>query len=206
LAVPLAIVEPLKLVALFVVGDGHFITGVFVLLCAYAVSLFVTERLFMIVKPKLFTLPWFAKIWSWFVAIRGKFLQWLRRKWGGDRVTEQASEKIVELRQPIQCVLWQHPDRVAGQFAQAFEVVESYEDGSHLSRSFYKCRECGQLYFYEWYEWVDWQHGNDKQYSTFVPVQTAEEITALKQTDTFSLLRFFPRPQWDGSKIGWIGK
>ena len=41
---------------------------------------------------------------------------------------EQASEKIVELRQPTQCVLWEHPDRVAGQFAQAFEVVESYED------------------------------------------------------------------------------
>jgi hypothetical protein len=84
LAVPLAIVEPLKLVALFVVGDGHFITGVFVLVCAYAGSLFVTERLFNIVKPKLLTLPWFAKIWNWFVAIRGKFLQWLRRQWGGD--------------------------------------------------------------------------------------------------------------------------
>ena|ERR1700722_6741039 len=95
----------------------------------------VTERLFMIVKPKLLTLPWFVKIWSWFVAIRGNFLQWLRRKWGGDRVTEQGSEKIVELRQPTQCVLWEHPDRVAGQFAQAFEVVESYEDGSNLSRS-----------------------------------------------------------------------
>jgi hypothetical protein len=91
-------------------------------------------------------------------------------------------------------------------FAQAFEVVESYENSSHLSRSLYKCGECGQLYFYEWYEWVDWKHGNDKQYSTFVPVQTAEEITALKQTDTLSLLRFFPRLQWDGSKIGWIGK
>src|ERR1700730_14993452 len=83
LAVPLAIVEPLKLVALFVVGDGHFITGVFVLVCAYAGSLFVTERLFNIVKPKLLTLPCFAKIWNWFVAIRGKFLQWLRRQWGG---------------------------------------------------------------------------------------------------------------------------
>lgn len=122
-------------------------------------------------------------------------------------VTEEEEPiQIVKLRQPTQCILWEHPGRVAGQFAQAFEVVESYEDGSHLSRSLYKCRECGQLYFYEWYEWVDWQHGNDKQYSTFVPVQTAKEIAALKQTDTFSLLRFFPRLQWDGSKIGWIGK
>jgi hypothetical protein len=120
----------------------------------------------------------------------------------GELVTEQKPEKIIELRKPTQCVLWEHPDRVAGQFAQAFEVVESYEDGSHLSRSLYKCQECGQLYFYEWYEWVDWQQGDDKAYSTFVPVQTEEEIAALKQTDNLTLLLFFPRLHWDGSKIG----
>ena len=45
LVVPLAIVEPLKLVALFVVGGGHFITGVLVMICAYAGSLFIAERL-----------------------------------------------------------------------------------------------------------------------------------------------------------------
>ena len=59
--VPLAIVEPLKLVALFIVGDGHFIAGVVVMICAYGGSLFVTEQLFIILKPKLLTLPWFAK-------------------------------------------------------------------------------------------------------------------------------------------------
>jgi hypothetical protein len=50
-------------------------------------------------------------------------------------VTEEEEPiQIVKLRQPTQCILWEHPGRVAGQFAQAFEVVESYEDGSHLSR------------------------------------------------------------------------
>ena len=47
---------------------------------------------------------------------------------------EEEPIQIVKLRQPTQCILWEHPGRVAGQFAQAFEVVESYEDGSHLSR------------------------------------------------------------------------
>ena len=56
LAVPLAIVEPLKLVALFVVGGGHFIAGVLVMICAYAGSSFITERLFVVLKPKLLTL------------------------------------------------------------------------------------------------------------------------------------------------------
>src|SRR5581483_8750981 len=46
LAVPLLIVEPLKLVSLAVLGDGHFIAGLFVMIGAYAGSLFITERLF----------------------------------------------------------------------------------------------------------------------------------------------------------------
>jgi hypothetical protein len=78
-AVPLAIVEPLKLAAVLVAGDGHWLTGTFVLIGAYAVSLFVTERLFAVVKPKLLTLPWFAAIWNWFVARRGRALALLRR-------------------------------------------------------------------------------------------------------------------------------
>ena len=79
LAIPLAIVEPLKLVALFVVGKGHFIAGVLVMICAYAGSLFITERLFVVLKPKLLTLPWFAFAWRWFVTVRDKLVYWLRR-------------------------------------------------------------------------------------------------------------------------------
>ena len=68
LAVPLAIVEPLKLVALFVVGGGHFIPKLLIMICAYAGSLFITERLFLVLKPKLLTLamvcnrPTFARL------------------------------------------------------------------------------------------------------------------------------------------------
>jgi hypothetical protein len=81
LAVPLAIAEPLKLVAIFVLGEGHFMAGIFVMLGAYAGSLFITDQLFLIVKPKLLTLPWFATIWSWFVAVRDKTLGGLRSAW-----------------------------------------------------------------------------------------------------------------------------
>ena len=63
-----------------------------------------------------------------------------------------------------ECILWEHPDRVAGQFAQAFEVVESYENSSDPAGH---CINAGSAAsFIEWYEWVDWKHGNDKQYST----------------------------------------
>ena len=72
--VPLAIVEPLKLVAAVVAGTGHWLTGTITIVCAYLVSLFFVERLFVIAKPKLLTLPWFAAGWNWFVALRSKAL------------------------------------------------------------------------------------------------------------------------------------
>ena len=77
LAVPLAIVEPLKLATVLIAGEGHWITSALVLLFAYAVSLFVTHWLFGVVKPKLLTLPWFARGWRWFVALRDKGRRWL---------------------------------------------------------------------------------------------------------------------------------
>jgi hypothetical protein len=76
--VPLAIVEPLKLIAAVVAGTGHWLTGTITIVCAYLVSLFFVERLFVIAKPKLLTLRWFAAAWNWFVAMRGKALALIR--------------------------------------------------------------------------------------------------------------------------------
>jgi hypothetical protein len=81
LAVPLTVVEPFKLVAVLIAGGGHFVTGLFFLIVVYVVSLVVTERLFIILKPKLLMLPWFAKSWRWFVALRRRGLRWLRSLW-----------------------------------------------------------------------------------------------------------------------------
>jgi hypothetical protein len=75
LAVPLAIIEPFKLAAVFVFGSGHWVTGSVVMLCAYAFSVLVVERLFKIVKPKLLMLSWFLVIWTWFVGARHKVVQ-----------------------------------------------------------------------------------------------------------------------------------
>ncbi|MBW7966140.1 hypothetical protein [Bradyrhizobium sp. BR 10261] len=78
LAVPVATVEPLKLVAVAVAGRGHWITGTAMIVACYALSLLVVERLFIIVKPKLLTIPWFAKVWEAFVSVR-------TRAWGAFR-------------------------------------------------------------------------------------------------------------------------
>jgi hypothetical protein len=75
LAVPTSIVEPLKLVALAIAGDGHWVTGTLVIVAAYATSLLLVERLFRIVKPKLMRLSWFASLWTWLVSLR--VVRWL---------------------------------------------------------------------------------------------------------------------------------
>ncbi|WP_246668092.1 MULTISPECIES: hypothetical protein [Bradyrhizobium] len=70
LAVPAATVEPLKLVAVAVAGKGHWMTGTAMIIACYAFSLLVLERIFVVVKPKLLTIPWFAKLWEGFVSVR----------------------------------------------------------------------------------------------------------------------------------------
>jgi hypothetical protein len=72
LAIPFAIVEPAKLVAVAVAGEGHWLVGSATLIGAYALSIFVVERLFRILKPKLLKIRWFAKGWHWFVGVRAR--------------------------------------------------------------------------------------------------------------------------------------
>jgi hypothetical protein len=76
LAIPMSIVEPLKLIALAIAGDGHWVTGTLVIVAAYATSMLFVERLFRIVKPKLMRLSWFASLWTWLVSLR--IVRWLK--------------------------------------------------------------------------------------------------------------------------------
>ena len=88
-AVPLAVVEPLKVAIVFFAGSGHWITGTIAMICAYAVSLFVTHWLFRIVRPKLLRLPWFAAFWTWLITTRRQVFAWLRGLWQPKRRAAQ---------------------------------------------------------------------------------------------------------------------
>lgn len=116
------------------------------------------------------------------------------------------------MKKPTQCVLWEKPDLVSGPLEDRFELIDTYVDESHLFRHLLKCRECGQLYFFEFYEEIDWEDGNDPQHSTYIPVEIDEEIEMLKNASNFELLQFFPRLQQDfladaeKRSIRWVGK
>jgi len=70
LVLPLCLVEPSKLVAVALIGDGHWLTGTAMIMAAYAASLLLVERIFLIVKPRLLKLHWFAKGWAWMIVQR----------------------------------------------------------------------------------------------------------------------------------------
>jgi hypothetical protein len=116
------------------------------------------------------------------------------------------------LRPPTQCVLWQQPALIVSLDDERFEALETFVESSHWDRALLKCRECGQLYFWEFYETIDWEGGDDAQYSTYIPVQTPEEVDALKEATVFEIRDFSPRLQQDhptGAKaatVRWIGK
>lgn len=100
---------------------------------------------------------------------------------------------------PVQCHLWQKEQVTSEdiQLSSHFELRDTFEEDSHLVRRLLRCKDCGQLYFYEFYEWIDWVAGNDPQYSTFLPVESEEEARKLAKKAPSELLQFYPRLQKD---------
>jgi hypothetical protein len=109
------------------------------------------------------------------------------------------------LRAPTQCHFWKTDDPNPG--GDETELVKSFEDESHLFRALLRCRDCGQLYFYEWSEEIDWVNGDDPQYQTWVPVE--EHVDDLLKADIWTVRTYTPRiindPRGDGTrKTRWI--
>jgi hypothetical protein len=62
LLVPLLIVEPVKMTGLAFVGLGHWVGGACMIIGGYAAGLLVVDRLYRVVKSKLYTMPWCASL------------------------------------------------------------------------------------------------------------------------------------------------
>lgn len=114
----------------------------------------------------------------------------------------------------IKCHLWNKdkPTKEDIDLKSNFELLHTFVHDSHLWRYLLKCKECGQLYFYEFYEEIDWDKGNDPQYTTFIPVASEDEAKKMAEKSPLELLQFSPRLQQDWpsdaekSTIRWIGK
>ena len=63
--VPVAILLPIKIAALWLLHGGHWLAGIGVLILAKLAGLGVTAFVFEITRPKLMQLAWFARLYAW---------------------------------------------------------------------------------------------------------------------------------------------
>lgn len=77
LLVPLLIVEPVKMAGLAFVGIGHWFGGACMIVGGYAAGLLIVDRLYRVVKSKLYTMPWCASLAAKLQAILARW-RWRR--------------------------------------------------------------------------------------------------------------------------------
>jgi hypothetical protein len=113
--------------------------------------------------------------------------------------------------EPVKCILWRDPERLK-HIHEILDTIETYMDDSHHMRRLMKCRECGQLYFYEFLEFIDYVNGDDPQYRTYIPVTSAEDAAILSRLPEWELVTCGPaiHDNWpkgqDKSHVAWLGR
>lgn len=80
---------------------------------------------------------------------------------------------------------------------ESFTLLRTYRDDSHHIQRLLQCKDCGQLYFYDFAEEIDWAQGDDPQYRTFIPVLSAAEARRLSRLPPSGLAALVPRIQVD---------
>lgn len=70
LAIPFAIVEPLKLLGLLFLARGAFTAGIITTAIGHLAGFLLVERVYHAGRAQLLTIPWFARIMGWIDAIR----------------------------------------------------------------------------------------------------------------------------------------
>jgi hypothetical protein len=70
--VPIAVIEPFKLVALWAITHHHVIIGVAAFVAAKFAGLGVTAFLFEATREKLLTMAWFKRFYDWVLMLRAK--------------------------------------------------------------------------------------------------------------------------------------
>ncbi len=93
---------------------------------------------------------------------------------------------------------------------EAFDLVHEFFETSHDWRSILRCRECGQIYLFDFHEVVDWENGMDGQYSTYIPVESVEQAMEFAGRSHLDLCAIAPRLQADfpsgghDREIAWV--
>jgi hypothetical protein len=70
LAVPMIVLEPVKLLALWRIASGSLLAGAALLVAAKIAGMAVILRLHAIAEPKLMSIAWYKRVHDWVLALR----------------------------------------------------------------------------------------------------------------------------------------
>jgi hypothetical protein len=73
-ALPVLLLLPVKLLALYWLGHGHALLGIGVIIAAKLGGTALTARLFMLTQPTLMRLPWFARHYARWITFKDGIL------------------------------------------------------------------------------------------------------------------------------------
>ena len=95
LAVPFAIIEPVKVFALYWGATGHVLQGTLILIAAQILSIFTCDRIYHVGRGQLMKIGWFRRLMTWLVSLRDKALAWARTT----RIWQSAAGAVRSIRQ-----------------------------------------------------------------------------------------------------------
>jgi hypothetical protein len=79
--VPSLMLLPIKLLALWLIGRGHALAGLLVIVVAKVAGTAVVARLFFLTQPALMQVPWFARLYARWSAWKGGLMALARGSW-----------------------------------------------------------------------------------------------------------------------------
>ena len=97
LAVPSVILIPAKLLGVYLLATGHFVTAGVMIIAAKFASTALIARIFLLTKPALMQIPWFAHAYSVFVPWQEALFARIRASWPWryGRVLKHRAEQYV---------------------------------------------------------------------------------------------------------------
>lgn len=78
LVLPSLLILPLKVVALWLIANGHAFAGLSVIVGAKVVGTAVLAWVFQLIRPSLMGLPWFVALYEKWTAWKVELLRWVR--------------------------------------------------------------------------------------------------------------------------------
>lgn len=81
LAVPSAVLIPAKLIGVYMFATGHFVVAMMVIFFAKVASTALIARIFLLTKPALMQIGWFARAYEGFMPWKDRLFAYIRASW-----------------------------------------------------------------------------------------------------------------------------